>query len=74
MNGYQAFQGADQYLAAPELEAAFNYAIAVERALLIKGEPGTGKTLLAETIAKALGLSLITWSVKRAPHRSHYKQ
>src|SRR5205814_507990 len=46
------------------LEAAVNCALALERPLLIKGEPGTGKTLLAEAIAASVGAELLTWNVK----------
>lgn len=58
------FHGTDHYLTDPALEAAVNCAIALQRPLLIKGEPGTGKTLLAEAIAEALALPLISWSIK----------
>jgi MoxR-like ATPase len=61
---FQRFRGTDSYLTGPALEAAVNCALALERPLLVKGEPGTGKTLLASAIAEALGLELITWSVK----------
>ena len=61
---FEQFRGTDRYLTDPALEAAVNCAVALERPLLIKGEPGTGKTLLAEAISKALKLPLITWSVK----------
>ena len=58
------FHGTDSYLTNDALEAAVNCALALERPLLVKGEPGTGKTLLAEAIAEALGCALITWPVK----------
>ena len=58
------FQGTDRYVATAELKMAVNAAIALERPLLIKGEPGTGKTRLAEEIAAGLGLELISWNVK----------
>jgi MoxR-like ATPase len=64
MKNFSRFQGTDRYLTDPALEAAVNCAIALERPLLIKGEPGTGKTLLAEAIAEGLGLPLISWTVK----------
>ena len=60
----QRFTGTDNYVATEDLKVAVNAAIALERPLLIKGEPGTGKTVLAEEIAKALGAELITWHVK----------
>src|SRR5688500_52643 len=58
------FRGTDQYLTNDALEAAVNCALVLERPLLVKGEPGTGKTLLAEAIAQSLGLRLIAWHVK----------
>ncbi len=58
------FRGTPTYLTNDSLEAAVNCALALERPLLIKGEPGTGKTLLAEAIAEALGTTLIHWPVK----------
>src|SRR3954471_13600085 len=58
------FRGTDAYLTSPELESAVNCALALERPLLVRGEPGTGKTQLAEALANALGLSLIHWPVK----------
>jgi MoxR-like ATPase len=58
------FAGTKSYLTSPELEAAVNVAVTLERPLLIKGEPGTGKTRLAEAIAEDLGLTLETWNVK----------
>src|SRR3989338_7043393 len=58
------FQGTYKYVATAELRMAVNAAIALERPLLIKGEPGTGKTRLAEEIAAGLGLELISWNIK----------
>src|SRR5690625_2353701 len=58
------FHGTDQYVATEDLTMAVNAAIALERPLLIKGEPGTGKTLLAEQVAESLGLELISWNIK----------
>jgi MoxR-like ATPase len=58
------FKGTDEYIATRELQTAVNAAIHLERPLLVKGEPGTGKTLLAFEVAKALGLEIYTWHVK----------
>src|SRR6184192_4161793 len=58
------FTGTDSYVASDDLRVAVNAAIALQRPLLIKGEPGTGKTVLAHEIAKALGATLIEWHVK----------
>jgi len=58
------FASTDRYIATRDLEVAVNAAIALERPLLVKGEPGTGKTVLAEEVARALGLPLIQWHIK----------
>ena len=58
------FEGTDQYVATSELQMAVNAAINLQRPLLIKGEPGTGKTMLAEQVAQALGFPLIQWHIK----------
>ncbi len=58
------FEGSATYIAGDDLKTAVNAAVALERPLLIKGEPGTGKTLLAEEIAAALNAPLISWHVK----------
>ncbi|WP_287106089.1 MoxR family ATPase [Brevundimonas sp.] len=58
------FEGTDRYIATADLKAAVNAAVALERPLLIKGEPGTGKTVLAYEVAKAFDAPLITWHVK----------
>ncbi|MEI6441349.1 MAG: MoxR family ATPase [Alphaproteobacteria bacterium] len=60
----QRFEGTENYVATDDLKVAVNAAIALERPLLIKGEPGTGKTVLAYEIAKALNSELITWHIK----------
>ena len=64
MNDQAVFQGTKTYLTSPELRDSVNVAIALEKPLLIKGEPGTGKTLLAEAIAEGLGMDILTWNVK----------
>ena len=58
------FEGTEQYVATSELQMAVNAAINLQRPLLIKGEPGTGKTMLAEQVAQALGFPLIQWHIK----------
>src|SRR6202140_3461881 len=60
----QRFEGTDTYVATQDLQVAVNAAIALERPLLVKGEPGTGKTILAHEVARALGKELITWHIK----------
>ena len=64
MSTFRRFRGTDRYLTNDALEAAVNCALALERPLLVKGEPGTGKTLLAESIALAMECELIPWHVK----------
>src|SRR5437660_9616889 len=61
--GMQRFEGTETYVATQDLQVAVNASIALERPLLIKGEPGTGKTILAHEVAKALGKELITWHI-----------
>jgi MoxR-like ATPase len=61
---FRRFSGTASYLTNDALEAAVNCALALERPLLVKGEPGTGKTLLAQAISEALGLPMIHWAVK----------
>jgi MoxR-like ATPase len=58
------FEGTDRYVATEDLRTAVNAAITLQRPLLIKGEPGTGKTLLAEEIARAMNKPLQTWHIK----------
>ena len=58
------FTGTKDYVATDDLKIAVNASIVLERPLLVKGEPGTGKTVLAEEVAKALGAPLLTWHIK----------
>jgi MoxR-like ATPase len=58
------FSGTESYVATEDLTVAVNAAIVLERPLLVKGEPGTGKTVLAEEIARAVGAPLLTWHIK----------
>ena len=58
------FEGTERYVATEDLRMAVNAAVSLERPLLIKGEPGTGKTMLAEEVAQALGKRLIQWHIK----------
>ena len=60
----QRFKGTDEYIATDELQIAVHAAVTLQKPLLIKGEPGTGKTLLAFEIAKALDLPIYTWHIK----------
>ena len=58
------FSSTSTYIATEELQMAVNAAVELERPLLIKGEPGTGKTMLAEEIASSLGMGIISWHIK----------
>ncbi len=58
------FEGTERYVATDDLRMAVNAAVSLERPLLIKGEPGTGKTMLAEEVAQGLGKRLIQWHIK----------
>ena len=58
------FNGSSQYVATPDLKMAVNAALTLQRPLLLKGEPGTGKTMLAEEVAAALGMPLLQWHIK----------
>ena len=60
----KAYAGTDDYIASPELMQTVNVAVVLGRPLLIKGEPGTGKTMLAASIAKGLGVPIIPWNIK----------
>lgn len=61
---FDQFAGTDKYIVSPELRDVVNVAIALQRPLVVKGEPGTGKTLLAHHIAKALNKKLLVWNIK----------
>jgi len=61
---FDQFRGSDDYVTSEPLRNAVNVAITLARPLLIRGEPGTGKTLLAQSIARGLGKKLITWNIK----------
>src|SRR3954464_12357656 len=64
MAGMARFAGTESYVATEDLTVAVNAAITLERPLLVKGEPGTGKSVLAEEIARSLNAPLITWHIK----------
>lgn len=64
MTDFARFQGTDGYVASDALRDAVDVALALEKPLLVRGEPGTGKTLLAEHVSKALGMELLRWHVK----------
>ena len=61
---FDTFQGTPNYIASPDLKEAVNVALALEKPLLVKGEPGTGKTRLAHAVSEALNRPLFTWHVK----------
>ncbi len=63
-NGFARFQGTPGYIASGPLVDAVNCAIALERPLLLKGEPGTGKTVLAQHVADGLGMPMLSWHIK----------
>ena len=63
-NTNQTFQGSNEYVASPELLSAVNIAMTLQKPLLLKGEPGTGKTMLAQSVANSLGAKLFIWNIK----------
>ena len=63
-SSFDQFTGTEKYIVSPDLRDTVNVAIALQRPLLVKGEPGTGKTLLAHNIARALGKPLLVWNIK----------
>ena len=64
MSSTVKFEGSDSYVATHDLKLAVNAALTLQRPLLIKGEPGTGKTMLAEEVARGLGMPLLQWHIK----------
>jgi len=64
MKKFEQYRGTGNYIASRALQNDVNVAIALGRPLLIKGEPGTGKTLLASSIAEGLGTELLVWTIK----------
>ena len=64
MTTSQRFEGSENYVATHALKLAVNAALTLQRPLLIKGEPGTGKTMLAEEVAAALKMPLLQWHIK----------
>ena len=68
---FRRFQGTPAYLTSESLESAVNCALCLERPLLIRGEPGTGKTLLAEAVSEALDVPLLRWNVKSTTQAQH---
>jgi len=65
------FEGSTNYVATADLQLAVNAAITLQRPLLIKGEPGTGKTMLAEEVAASLGIPLLQWHIKSTTKAQH---
>ena len=65
------FTGTESYVTTDDLNMAVNASVALERPLLIKGEPGTGKTLLAEEVSRSLGMKLFQWHIKSTTKAKH---
>src|SRR5439155_5328907 len=63
-SSFDQFTGTEKYIVSPDLHDAVNVSIVLQRLLLVKGEPGTGKTLLAHNIARALGKPLLVWNIQ----------
>ena len=70
MQPIMKFQGTENYVATQDLKLAVNAAITLKRPLLVKGEPGTGKTMLAEEVSEALGLNSFSGTSNQPPKRS----
>ena len=68
---FRRFSGTPTYLTSEALESAVNCAIVLERPLLVRGEPGTGKTLLAEAVSEALGMPLLRWNIRSTTLAQH---
>ncbi|MGH7831966.1 MAG: AAA family ATPase, partial [Candidatus Binatia bacterium] len=64
MKDFNLYQGTQDYVASEALQEVVNTSLAIQRPLLLKGEPGTGKTLLAASIARGLGRRLLRWNIK----------
>ena len=70
-NEKNQFRGTSTYVATEDLIVAVNAAVTLERPLLVKGEPGTGKTVLAYEVARSLGMPLVEWHVKSTTKAQH---
>ena len=65
------FSGTEDYVTTDDLNMAVNAAMALERPLLVKGEPGTGKTMLAQEVAKSLSMPIFEWHIKSTTKARH---